>query len=90
MPGKHRGTQCCAIGCPKRKKKEARSNSEGSSDDNHLSRDSIHGHFAGKLFFVIVFMLGQISTIRVRNYMYYPSCRSGNKYRYKRKIDVCY
>ena len=45
----------------------------------------------GKLFFVIVFMLGgQISNIRVRNYMYYPSCRSGNKYRYKRKIDAYY
>ena len=74
----------------KRKKKEARSNSEGSSDDNHLSKDRIQGHFARKLFSVMVFMLGQIRTIRVRNYMYYPSCRSGNKYRYKRKIDACY
>ena len=33
MSGKHRGAQCCAFGCPKRKKKEARSNSEGCSDD---------------------------------------------------------
>ena len=89
MSGKHRGTQCCAFGCPKRKKKEARSNSEGSSDD-HLSKDSIQGHFTRKLFFVMIFMLRQISIIRVRNYMYYPSCRSGNKYRYKRKIDACY
>ena len=89
MSSKHRGTQWCAFGCPKRKKKEAGSNSEGSIDDNHLSKDSIHGHFTPKLFFVMVFMLGQI-TIRVRKYMYYPRCRSGNKYRYKRKIDVCY
>ena len=56
---------------------------------NHLSKDNIQGHFTRKLFFVMVFMLGQI-TIRVRNYIYYPSCRSGNKYPYKRKIDACY
>ena len=47
---------------------------------NHLSKDSIQRHFTGKLLFVMVFMLGQI-TIRVRNYMYYPSCRIGNIYR---------
>ena len=56
---------------------------------NDLSKYNIQEHFTRKLFFVMVFMLGQI-TIRVRNYMYYPSCRSGNKYRYKRKIDACY
>ena len=62
MSGKHRGAQCCAFGWPKRKKKEARSNSEGSSDDeSSLKRQ---GHFTRKLFFVMVFMLGQI-TIRV-------------------------
>ena len=71
MSGKHRGAQCCAFGCPKRKKQEARSNSEGSSDDNHLSKDSIQGHFTRKFFFVMVFMLGQI-TIRGRNYMSIP------------------
>ena len=27
MSGKHRGTQCCAFGCTKREKKDARSNS---------------------------------------------------------------
>ena len=43
---------------------------------NHLSKDNIQGHFTRKLFFVTVFMLGQI-TILVRNYMYYPSCRNG-------------
>ena len=75
---------------PKTEEKGSQNNSEGSSDDNHLSRDSIYGHFTRKLFFVTVFMLGQISNIRVRNYMYYPSCRSGNKYRYKRKIYACY
>ena len=37
----------------------------------------------------MVFMFDQ-NTIRVRNYMYYLCCRSGNKYRYKGKIDVCY
>ena len=43
--------------------------SEGSSVDNHQSEDSIPGHFTRKLFFVMAFMLGQISTIRVRNYI---------------------
>ena len=33
---------------------------------NHLSKDNIQGHFTRKLFFVMVFMLGQI-TIRVRS-----------------------
>ena len=32
---------------------------------NHLSKDNIQGHFTRKLFFVMVFMLGQV-TIRVR------------------------
>ena len=36
---------------PKTEEKEAGSNSEGSSDDNHLSKDSIQGHFTHKLFF---------------------------------------
>ena len=45
---------------------------------NHLSKDNIQGHFTRKLFFGMVFMLGQI-IIRVRNYMYYPSCGSGKK-----------
>ena len=71
MSGIDRGTQCCVLGCSKQKKKEARSNSEGSIDDNHLSKDNIQGHFTRKLFCFMFFMLGQI-TIRVRNY----SCRS--------------
>ena len=33
-----RGTQCCAYGCDKRKTKEARSDSDGSSDDESAKK----------------------------------------------------
>ena len=66
MSGKHRGAKCCAFGCPNERKRKPEVIANAAVMMNHLSKDNIQGHFTRKLFFVMVFMLGQV-TIRVRS-----------------------